>query len=277
MLESKPDLETTNQLNNLSQQSVAPKSNLRPPSAEELNKAKQGANYSVIRRNNKRTVFDISKISVALTKAFIAVEGSQATSSPRIHELVESISQQVFTALVRRLPDSGILHIEDIQDQVELSLMRAGEQKVARAYVLYRNERSQERLQEQNSGCSEVSQSIESVSVVGNNQQSKTITHTVIKQQIERAANGLADINEQLVFDATLKSCFDGMNESDLGELLVLSARSLIDQEPNYSQLAARLLLGNLTIETANFVDTASHSFGEIDLNQAYSNFSQTT
>ena len=277
MLESKPDLETTNQLNNLSQQSVAPKSNLRPPSAEELNKAKQGANYSVIRRNNKRTVFDISKISVALTKAFIAVEGSQATSSPRIHELVESISQQVFAALVRRLPDSGILHIEDIQDQVELSLMRAGEQKVARAYVLYRNERSQERLQEQNSGCSEVSQSIESVSVVGNNQQSKTITHTVIKQQIERAANGLADINEQLVFDATLKSCFDGMNESDLGELLVLSARSLIDQEPNYSQLAARLLLGNLTIETANFVDTASHSFGEIDLNQAYSNFSQTT
>lgn len=273
MLETNPNPIPQQELDAQSSASVTSKSNLRPPTVEEKNKAQQGASYSVIRRNNKRTPFDISKISVALTKAFIAVEGNQAASSPRIHELVETISQQVFNALVRRLPDSGILHIEDIQDQVELGLMRAGEQKVARAYVLYRNERAQERLQAIASETSDESPAIESIMVMSANQQSKTVNYSVIKQQIEHAAKGLTDLDCQAVFDVTIKSCFEGMNESDLGELLVLSARSLIDQEPNYSQLAARLLLANLAIEATNFVDQSSHSFAEIDLEQVYTEY----
>ena len=105
-------------------------------------------NYQVIRRNGKVTAFDTTKISIALTKAFINVEGGTAAASTRIHQAVESLTQTVLNAFTRRLPDGGTLHIEDIQDQVELALMRNGEQKVARAYVLYREERTRERAAE---------------------------------------------------------------------------------------------------------------------------------
>ena len=105
-------------------------------------------NYQVVRRNGKVTAFDTSKISIALTKAFISVEGGTAAASTRIHQAVESLTQTVLDAFTRRMPDGGTLHIEDIQDQVELALMRNGEQKVARAYVLYREERTRERAAE---------------------------------------------------------------------------------------------------------------------------------
>ena len=109
-------------------------------------------NYQVIRRNGKVTAFDTSKISIALTKAFISVEGGTAAASTRIHQAVESLTQTVLSAFTRRMPDGGTLHIEDIQDQVELALMRNGEQKVARAYVLYREERTRERAAEIETG-----------------------------------------------------------------------------------------------------------------------------
>ena len=107
----------------------------------------QPGEYKVIRRNNKVTSFDPSKINVALTKAFLNVEGGKAAASTRVHEKVEELSDQISNALTRRMPGGGTVHIEDIQDQVELALMRAGEQKVARAYVIYREERSRERAE----------------------------------------------------------------------------------------------------------------------------------
>ena len=76
--------------------------------------------YEVIRRTGDLTRFDASKIQVAMTKAFLAVEGNQAAASRRIHDIVEHLTAQVMEALFRRLPDGGAVHIEDIQDYVEL-------------------------------------------------------------------------------------------------------------------------------------------------------------
>ncbi|MBU1775751.1 MAG: ribonucleoside-diphosphate reductase subunit alpha, partial [Gammaproteobacteria bacterium] len=101
--------------------------------------------YKVIRRNGSVVAFEPSKISIAMTKAFIAVNGGQGAASARVRELVEQLTANVVNALVRRQPHGGTLHIEDIQDQVELSLMRSGEHDVARSYVLYREQRTQER------------------------------------------------------------------------------------------------------------------------------------
>ncbi len=98
--------------------------------------------YRVIRRNGKLTHFDASKITVAMTKAFLAVEGGNAAASSRIHETVADLTGKVVDSLFRRLPDGGTVHIEDIQDQVELALMRAGDHKVARSYVLYREQQA---------------------------------------------------------------------------------------------------------------------------------------
>ena len=103
--------------------------------------------YEVIRRTGDLTRFDASKIQVAMTKAFLAVEGNQAAASRRIHDIVEHLTAQVMEALFRRLPDGGAVHIEDIQDYVELALMRDGHHKVARAYVLYREERARQRVE----------------------------------------------------------------------------------------------------------------------------------
>ena len=102
----------------------------------------------VIRRNGKVTHFDANKIAVAMTKAFLAVEGGSAAASRRVHDLVQTLTTQLSEALVRRNPAGGTVHIEDIQDQVELALMRSGEHKVARSYVLYREEQARKRAEE---------------------------------------------------------------------------------------------------------------------------------
>ena len=99
----------------------------------------------VIKRNGTVVTFEDSKISVAITKAFLAVEGGTAAASSRIHETVAKLTEQVMTTFKRRMPSGGTIHIEDIQDQVELALMRAGEHKIARDYVIYREERARER------------------------------------------------------------------------------------------------------------------------------------
>src|SRR5512135_1646390 len=101
--------------------------------------------YKIIRRNGSVVPFEPSKISIAMTKAFIAVNGGQGAASARVREMVERLTGMVVGALVRRQPHGGTFHIEDIQDQVELALMRSGEHDVARSYVLYREARSRER------------------------------------------------------------------------------------------------------------------------------------
>ena len=79
--------------------------------------------YKVIRRNGAVVSFEPSKIAVALTKAFIAVTGGQGAASARVRELVEQLTDGVVNAMLRRMPHGGTLHIEHIQDQVELGLM----------------------------------------------------------------------------------------------------------------------------------------------------------
>src|ERR1044071_8426665 len=110
--------------------------------------ASQMADYRIIRRNGALVAFEPSKIAVAMTKAFLAVNGGQGAASARIRELVEELTKSVVSALMRRQPAGGTFHIEDVQDQVELALMRSGEHDVARSYVLYREERSKARSQE---------------------------------------------------------------------------------------------------------------------------------
>ena len=111
-----------------------------------LDAAELQAQYRIIRRNGAVVPFEPSKITVAMTKAFLAVSGGQGAASARIREVVAALTEAVVGALVRRQPAGGTFHIEDVQDQVELSLMRSGEHEVARSYVLYRQKRSEERV-----------------------------------------------------------------------------------------------------------------------------------
>ncbi len=202
--------------------------------------------YQVIRRNGKSTRFDPAKIQVAMTKAFLAVEGGKAAASSRVHTAVRELSAEVMDGLFRRLPDGGTVHIEDIQDQVELALMRNGHHKVARAYVLYREEHARLRASEQTqTGAAEPA----GLRVQESNGEQSLLDDAWLREVIGQACAGLADVSADDLLRQARRNLYDGIARADVGAALTLSARTLIDQEPNYSYVAARLLLNSLCAE----------------------------
>jgi ribonucleoside-diphosphate reductase alpha chain len=219
--------------------------------------ANQLNHYRVIRRNSKVTSFDLSKISVAMTKAFINVEGGTAAASTRIHQTVESLTKQVVNALTRRMPDGGTFHIEDIQDQVELSLMRNGEQKVARAYVIYREERFRERSAEATTTSDNPEEKIFSTQINVKRADGSKVPLDMARLQsiIDETCENLVEVDAKLITKETLSNLFDGIDEADVNHALVMSARTLIDKDPNYSYAAAGLLLDKLRQEALSFIN----------------------
>lgn len=208
----------------------------------------------VIRRNGKLTKFDSTKIGIAMTKAFLAVEGTSAASSIRIHETVSLLVDQINSTFQRRMPNGGTLHIEDIQDQVELVLMRAGEQKVARAYVLYREERRKIREQEsQSTGPKQGAHS--ELRVTLDDGQEIPLDITALSTRVENACRGLNDVSPDHIIQDTQRNLFDRVPVREVGKALIMSARALIEKEPEYSFVAARLLLDELCNEGLTFLN----------------------
>jgi ribonucleoside-diphosphate reductase alpha chain len=204
--------------------------------------------YRVIRRNGKVTGFDRDKIKVAMTKAFLAVEGGIAAASARIREGVETLTDQVVHALTRSRPDGGVFHIEDIQDQVELALMRAGHHKIARAYVLYREERARARLAEQPATQQPV------IQIIAADGSRKPLDTARLERIVIEACRDTAQVESKPIVDDTLRNLYEGIPEQDVAEALALSARTLIEKEPNYTYVSARLLLDKLRREALSFL-----------------------
>lgn len=216
-------------------------------SPDSLTDHKQYAHYKIIRRNGAVVVFEPVKISVAMTKAFIAVNGGQGAVSVRIRELVNRLTQDVVNALLRRKPESSTFHIEDIQDQVELALMRSGEHDVARAYVLYREERARERakIKEQNDVKAQ-----ENTLHVTDNGQRIPLNIDQLTALIESSCANLGDtVNPSLILKATLRDLYDGVSLEEVRKSAIMSARALIEKEPAYGYVTARLLLNNIRAE----------------------------
>jgi ribonucleoside-diphosphate reductase alpha chain len=199
--------------------------------------------YKIIRRNGAVVGFEPSKISVAMTKAFIAVNGGQGAASARVRELVAELTDAAAAALIRRHPEGGTFHIEDIQDQVELALMRSGEHDVARAYVLYREKRTQERASQKTAAPGP------QLHVLQNGER-VALDVKQLKQLLTDCCEGLGDaVDPKLIFDATVKNLYDGVPIEELRKSAILSARVLIEKDPAYSQVTARLLLHSMRNE----------------------------
>jgi ribonucleoside-diphosphate reductase alpha chain len=204
----------------------------------------------VIRRNGTVMPFNRSKISVALTKAFLDEEGGQAAVSSRVHELVEKLSNAVCQSLSRYSQSGGTVNIEDIQDQVELALMRAGEHKVARSYVLYREEHRKAReakLANQQHGAAGLNVTLENGDVM-------PLDIARLEIIVTEACSNLTNVQVEPIIKDTLKNIFDGAHIYDVRKALVMTARTLIETEPNYSFVAARLLLNDLRIEVTKLL-----------------------
>jgi ribonucleoside-diphosphate reductase alpha chain len=199
------------------------------------------ADYKIIRRNGAVVGFEPGKIAVAMTKAFLAVNGAQGAVSARIRTMVADLTENVVNALLRRQPQGGTFHIEDIQDQVELALMRSGEHDVARAYVLYREERAKARAQEKIARKDEI-HVVESGS-------RKPLDRARLQRLVESACEGLADAAPQAILEATLRDLYDGVPMQEVRKSSVLAARALIEKDPAYSFVTARLLLDTIRLE----------------------------
>ncbi len=208
---------------------------------------------NVIRRNGTLTPFDSTRIALAITKAFWDVEGNSASSSSRITDIVTKLTSEVVQALTRRLPTTGgTVHIEDIQDQVELILMRNEYHQVARSYVLYREEHRKLRESKQIKVLETSSQ--ETISVLLDNGTQAPLNLTMLEATIEEACSNLKDVYAPPLVKETLKNLFDGVQLKDVRQSMIMSARTLIEEEPNYSFVAARLLLKNLQLEAMRFL-----------------------
>lgn len=209
----------------------------------------------VIKRNGTVVPYTDDKITVAITKAFLAVEGGTAAASSRIHETVRRLTEQVSATFKRRMPSGGTIHIEEIQDQVELALMRAGEQKVARDYVIYREARANER---KNAGAaSDIAQPHPSIRITKADGSTQPLDMGRLQTIIREACEGLAEVDGSLIERETLKNLYDGVAEKDVNTALVMTARTLVEREPNYSYVTARLLMDTLRAEALGFLGVA--------------------
>ena len=195
--------------------------------------------HKVIRRNGAVVGFEANKIAVAITKAFIAVKGEASAS---VRELINQLTETVVRALLRRHPHGGTLHIEDIQDQVELALMRSGEHDVARAYVLYREERTRQRAKEQATPAP--------VLQVNDRGVLRPLDEAELTARITSACMGLGDsVNADTILKLTLRDLYDGVAVEEVRKCLILAARTMIEHDPAYSFVTARLLLNNICCE----------------------------
>ncbi len=234
----------------------------------------QPGEYRVIRRNGKVTTFDGSKISVAVTKAFLEVEGSTAAASRRVHEKVAELTEQTIQAVTRRMPSGGTVHIEDIQDQVELALMRAGEQKIARAYVIYREERTRERQKQAQKQTLakelELSGTGRVINVMTKDGHLKPLDMHRLIAIVHEACDQLPSVAGHLIIDDALRNLFDGVKEADVNPALVMSARTLIEKEPDYTYVAARLLLDGLRHEALSFLNDQETNATQAEMDRQY-------
>ena len=197
------------------------------------------SHYQIIRRNGAVVAFEPGKIAIALTKAFLAVHGAQGAASASVREMVESLTQSVVRALMRSRPAGGTFHIEDVQDHVELGLMRNGHHEVARAYVLYRERRAQERQQKQQDAAPAAAPSLH----VTDQGQRIPLDLQRLRHDITQACAGLsADVSPEPIVAETLRNLYDGVPLEEVHKASILAARTLIEKDPDYTYVTARLL-----------------------------------
>lgn len=221
------------------------------------------ANYQIIRRNGAVVPFEPNKIAIAIMKASLAVHGTQGAASASIRETVDSLTQQVIRALVRSRPSGGTFHIEDVQDQVELGLMRSGNHEVARAYVLYRERRTQERAKQ----VAQVAPAVPTLHVIDRGQR-VALDMQALTERIQTACSGLgADVKADPIISETMRNLYDGVPVDEVYKASILAARTLIEKDPDYTYATARLLFHTISREVLG------RDVATADMPQAYADY----
>ncbi|SFM15895.1 ribonucleoside-diphosphate reductase subunit alpha [Variovorax sp. OV329] len=221
------------------------------------------ANYQIIRRNGAVVPFEPNKIAIAMMKAFLAVHGTQGAASASVRETVDGLTQVVVRALMRSRPGGGTFHIEDVQDQAELGLMRGGHHEIARAYVLYRERRAQERTRQ-----AEPEAAQHPVLHVLDRGERVALDLGELKALIESACTGLGgSISADPIVAETMRNLYDGVPLDEVYKASILAARTLIEKDPDYTFATARLLLHTI------FKEILGREIAPAERAQAYADY----
>lgn len=223
----------------------------------------------VIRRDGSETGFDATKISVATTKAFLAVEGDSGATSSRLHHLVAGLTDQVVAALTRH--PAHAVHVEQIQDQVELALMRGGHHKVARSYVLYREQQARARARDGGDRASDAPV----VHVTGPDGGRTPLDRDRVAAVLDEACDGIADVAPEPVLAELDRTVYDGITADELAQALVLAARTLVEREPAYSLVASRLLLDRLRAEAVSHLAGTRETPDHATMTERYASYTK--
>ncbi|MCK4675477.1 MAG: ribonucleoside-diphosphate reductase subunit alpha, partial [Gammaproteobacteria bacterium] len=194
-------------------------------------------------------------------------------ASSRIHEIVKNLTEQVANALTRRIPDGGTFHIEDIQDQVELALMRGGHQQISRAYVIYRDKHARARAHEQALEQSETATAPDTINVTLEDGSLQPLDKKRLHAIVSEACEGLKDVETQAIINDTERNLFDGVPNKDVSRMLVMSARTLIEKQPDYGYAASRLLLDDLRSEALSFIYNKPCSATQAEIKTQYAGY----
>jgi ribonucleoside-diphosphate reductase alpha chain len=218
------------------------------------------AHYQIIRRNGAVVPFEPNKIAVAMMKAFLAVHGTQGAASASVRETVDGLTQAVIRALMRSRPGGGTFHIEDVQDQVELGLMRGGHHEIARAYVLYRERRAKERAPQE-------APKMPTLHALDGGRRIE-LDLDQLKGLIESACTGLgADVKPEPIMAETMRNLYDGVPMDEVYKASILAARTLIEKDPDYTYATARLLLHTI------FKEVLARDIAPADMAQSYADY----
>jgi ribonucleoside-diphosphate reductase alpha chain len=242
---------------------TAPAPLLSPVPGNETPATQAYSHYQIIRRNGAVVPFEPNKIAVAMMKAFLAVHGTQGAASASVRETVDGLTQQVIRALVRSRPGGGTFHIEDVQDQVELGLMRGGHHEIARAYVLYRERRTQERAKQVATEAP-----VSPVIHVIDNGQRVPLDLAQLQSRIETACSGLgADVKAAPILAETMRNLYDGVPLDEVYKAAILAARTLIEKDPDYTYATARLLFHTISREVLG------RDVAQAEMQEAYADY----
>ncbi|MDA7544586.1 ribonucleoside-diphosphate reductase subunit alpha [Alphaproteobacteria bacterium] len=231
---------------------------------------------NVVRREGSISSFKSDKISDAIKKAFLAQtkirnnKNKEKEQEDSIHKTVESLTHKVVSALTRRIADGDMIHIEDIQDQVELALMRDEHHKVARAYVLYREQRAASRyhtkkLKEQ------VGAKASSMTVTKRNGDKEPISLDKITNRVSVLSTGL-NIDPIVVVQKAVPGLYNEITSTEIDTYLAETAASLTVEHPDYSYLAARIKANSLHKDTPGFIIATKNLFDDGLLREEYYN-----
>lgn len=198
--------------------------------------------YQVIQNNGAIVSFDPSKILETIIKAFLAVHNESSEISSRIYDIIVKFTNKIVITLIDRHPNGYIFYIQDIQNQVNLTLIEAKDCEVAHAYILLHHTKKLKKEKQQDTYIKNIQ--TPQLRIIKTGGQSCPLDIQEIRTLISAACIGLEKhVNINAILVETIKNLYNNVPIEELYKSAILAARTLMEKDPAYSKVTARLLM----------------------------------